>query len=66
LEGRNDFRTLGYRGPCPPRGHGRHRYRFQLHAVGEELAPGAGVRELERALAGKVLAVTELLGSYQR
>ncbi len=67
LEGRNDFRTVGYRGPCPPRGHGRHRYRFQLHAVGEDLrlASGAGVRELERALTGKVLAVTELVGSYQ-
>ena len=24
-EGRNDFRTTGYRGPCPPPGHGRHR-----------------------------------------
>ncbi len=68
LEGRNDFRTVGYRGPCPPRGHGRHRYRFRLHAVGQELrlAPGAGVRELERALEGKVLAVAELMGSYER
>ena len=46
LEGRNDFGTVGYRGPCPPRGHGRHRYRFRLHAVGEDLrlAPGAGVQ----------------------
>jgi phosphatidylethanolamine-binding protein (PEBP) family uncharacterized protein len=30
------------------------------------LAPGAGVQELERAVAAKVLAVAELVGSYQR
>jgi phosphatidylethanolamine-binding protein (PEBP) family uncharacterized protein len=24
-EGRNDFGTTGYRGPCPPPGHGRRR-----------------------------------------
>ena len=68
LEGRNDFGTVGYRGPCPPRGHGRHRYRFRLHAVAADLrlAPGAGVRELERALTSKVLAVAELVGTYQR
>jgi Raf kinase inhibitor-like YbhB/YbcL family protein len=68
LEGRNDFGTVGYRGPCPPRRHGRHRYRFRLHALAEDLrlAPGAGVRELERALASKVLTVAELVGTYQR
>jgi Raf kinase inhibitor-like YbhB/YbcL family protein len=68
LEGRNDFGTVGYRGPCPPRGHGRHHYRFRLHAVAEDLrlAHGAGVRDLERALEGKVLAVAELVGTYQR
>jgi hypothetical protein len=30
------------------------------------LAPGAGVRELERALRAKVLAVAELVGTYER
>jgi Raf kinase inhibitor-like YbhB/YbcL family protein len=68
LEGRNDFGTVGYRGPCPPRGHGLHHYRFRLHAVGQDvrLAPGARVRELERALTSKVLAVAELVGTYER
>ena len=67
-EGHNDFGTVGYRGPCPPRGHGPHRYRFRLHAVAEEvgLATGVGVAELEQALEGKVLAVAELVGIYQR
>jgi Raf kinase inhibitor-like YbhB/YbcL family protein len=68
LEGRNDFGTVGYRGPCPPRGHGRHRYRFRLHAVAGDLrvAPGAGVLELERALTSTVLAVADLVGTYER
>jgi Raf kinase inhibitor-like YbhB/YbcL family protein len=68
LEGRNDFGTVGYRGPCPPRGRGPHRYRFRLHALAEELrlTPGAGVGELERALTANLLAVAELVGIYQR
>jgi Raf kinase inhibitor-like YbhB/YbcL family protein len=66
LEGSNDFGSVGYRGPCPPRG--RHRYRFRLHALGEELrlAPGAGVGELERTLTHNLLAVAELVGTYER
>ena len=68
LEGRNDFATVGYRGPCPPRGHGPHRYRFQLHALAEELrlTPEAGVSELERELTASLLAVAELVGTYGR
>ena len=33
-EGRNDFGTSGYRGPCPPPGHRRHHYVFRLFAHG--------------------------------
>jgi Raf kinase inhibitor-like YbhB/YbcL family protein len=67
-EGRDDFGTVGYRGPCPPRGHGPHRYRFRLHAVAGDLRleAGAGVRELEQALTAQVLAVAELVGTYER
>jgi Raf kinase inhibitor-like YbhB/YbcL family protein len=35
----NDFRKTGYDGPCPPRGHGPHRYRFRLFAVAERHLP---------------------------
>jgi Raf kinase inhibitor-like YbhB/YbcL family protein len=68
VEGRNDFGTSGYRGPCPPPGHGRHRYFFQLYALDFEpdLRAGAGKRELERALEGHTLAVAELIGTYER
>jgi Raf kinase inhibitor-like YbhB/YbcL family protein len=67
-EGRNDFGSVGYRGPCPPRGHGPHRYRFRLHALAVDLrlAPGAAVQELEQALTANVLGVAELVGTYGR
>jgi Raf kinase inhibitor-like YbhB/YbcL family protein len=68
VEGRNDFGTSGYRGPCPPPGHGRHRYFFRLYALDfdPDLRPGAGKGELERALEGHTLAVAELIGTYER
>jgi Raf kinase inhibitor-like YbhB/YbcL family protein len=68
VEGRNDFGATGYRGPCPPPGHGPHRYFFRLHALEDalELEPGAGRAELEQALAGRSVAVAELMGTYER
>jgi Raf kinase inhibitor-like YbhB/YbcL family protein len=67
-EGRNDFGTMGYRGPCPPVGHGPHRYVFRLYALDSELAlpPGARRRELQRALQRHTLATAELIGTYER
>jgi Raf kinase inhibitor-like YbhB/YbcL family protein len=67
-EGRNDFGTAGWSGPCPPPGHGAHRYFFRLHALDAEVDVGfrAGRRELERAIAGHVLATAELMGRYER
>lgn len=69
VEGRNDFGATGYRGPCPPPGHGRHRYVFRLHALDRELdvPPGASRQELEQAIVdASVLAVVELVGTYER
>jgi Raf kinase inhibitor-like YbhB/YbcL family protein len=53
-EGGNDFGATGYRGPCPPPGHGRHRYVFRLYALDAELELGsdAAKAELERAIEG--------------
>jgi len=67
-EGRNGFGTLGYRGPCPPRGHGPHRYVFRLHALDAQVGPraGADAEDLRRAIAGHVLAYGELVGRYER
>jgi Raf kinase inhibitor-like YbhB/YbcL family protein len=67
-EGRNDFGETRYRGPCPPPGHGRHRYFFRLHAIDADvdLAPGFARSELERTVGEHVLAVAELVGTYER
>jgi Raf kinase inhibitor-like YbhB/YbcL family protein len=67
-EGRNDFGTAGWSGPCPPPGHGAHRYFFRLHALDAEVHLGfsAGRPELERAIAGHVLTTAELMGRYER
>jgi len=67
-EGGNDFGATGYRGPCPPPGHGRHRYVFRLYALDAELelGSGAGKAELEQAIEGHVLTTAELVGTYER
>ena len=61
--------NVGYRGPMPPKGHGKHRYIFTVYAVDThiELAPNlATASALEKKLAGHVLAKGELVGVYER
>jgi Raf kinase inhibitor-like YbhB/YbcL family protein len=67
-EGRNDFGTSGYRGPCPPPGHGRHHYVFRVYGLDTqlELSAGAAKAELEQAIEGHVLTTAELVGTYER
>ncbi len=67
-EGTNGFGRPGYAGPCPPPGHGPHRYLFDLFAVEAELdlEPGAAREELEDAIDGSVLADAQLMGTYER
>ena len=67
-EGTNGFGEQGYDGPCPPSGHGPHRYLHELFALDTELdlEPGATREQLEDALDGHVLAGAELVGTYER
>jgi len=67
LQGTNDFKRIGYGGPCPPPGK-PHRYFFKLYALDTELdlKPGAKKKDLEKAMKGHVLAKGQLLGRYQR
>ena len=66
-QGRNDFRKIGYGGPCPPPGK-PHRYFFKLYALNAELtlSDGATKADVERAMEGKILAKAELVGRYKR
>lgn len=67
-DGRGSFRRVGYAGPRPIRGHGRHRYVFQLYALSEHLRlpPGAPPKAIVTAMKGKVLARGRLTGTYER
>ena len=66
-QGRNDFKQIGYGGPCPPRG-GQHRYYFKIYALDLELnlKSGATKSEVENAMKGHILAEGKLMGTYQR
>ena len=65
-QGTNDFKKIGYGGPCPP--SGTHRYFFKLYAVDIEtsLNPGATKDELLKTMESHVLAQGELIGKYKR
>jgi Raf kinase inhibitor-like YbhB/YbcL family protein len=66
-QGLNDFRKVGYGGPCPPRGPA-HRYVFTLYALDAALhLPARKTKaDLVKAMAGHVLAQAELVGRYGR
>lgn len=66
-QGRNDFRKIGYGGPCPPPGK-PHRYFFKLYALDAKLnlKAGAAKAEVEKAMQEHILAQGELMGRYGR
>jgi Raf kinase inhibitor-like YbhB/YbcL family protein len=66
-EGLNDFKRLGYGGPCPPAGK-PHRYFFKLYALDTtlDLKPGAKKKDLERAMEKHILAQGQLMATYKR
>jgi hypothetical protein len=66
-QGVNDFRKVGYGGPCPPPGK-PHRYFFKLYALDAPtgLDPRATKDALLKAIKGHVLAEAQIMGTYQR
>lgn len=68
VEGVNDFKKIGYGGPCPPKGHGTHHYFFKLYALDKklDLPAGASKEELEAAMQHHILGYVEMIGTYER
>jgi Raf kinase inhibitor-like YbhB/YbcL family protein len=66
LQGLNDWKRIGYGGPCPP--IGRHRYFFKLYAL-DTVLPDVGrptKAQLEQVMSGHVLAQAVLMGTYEK
>ncbi len=66
-QGTNDFRKVGYGGPCPPPGL-PHRYFFKLYALDAPtgLQPRATKQQLLKAIESHVLGEAETIGRYKR
>lgn len=68
-QGINDFGYVGYGGPCPPKGHGHHRYYFRVYALDIEslgLSPRATRKQVEERMRGHILAEGSVMGRYRR
>jgi len=66
LQGMNDFKKIGYGGPCPP--SGEHRYFFKLYALDDRinLPSGAYKNQIFIAMEDHVLAQCNIMGKYSR
>ena len=65
----NDFGKPGYGGPCPPKGHGPHHYRFKLFALDADrldLGGDAKVADVEQNAERHAVGRGELTGLYER
>ena len=65
-QGLNDFRKIGYGGPCPP--GGTHRYYFKLYALDTtlNLSSGATKKQLLKEMENHIIGQTQLMGKYRR
>jgi Raf kinase inhibitor-like YbhB/YbcL family protein len=65
----NDFGEAAYGGPCPPRGHGLHHYRFRLLALSVDhlaLKPEASCRDVDQQARKHSIAESVIVAVYQR
>lgn len=65
-QGKTDFGSIGYGGPCPP--SGTHRYYFKIYAL--DYAPDYKLvitkKELLKLMEGHTLDEGQLMGRYKR
>jgi Raf kinase inhibitor-like YbhB/YbcL family protein len=65
----NDAGAAGYKGPCPPKGHGPHHYRFKLYALDVDsldVPAGATIEQVEQEAQKHQLGMGELTGTFER
>jgi Raf kinase inhibitor-like YbhB/YbcL family protein len=65
----DDFRKVGYGGPCPPHGHGPHHYHFRLLALSTDhlrAKSNASCPDIEREARKYAIAEAILVGWYER
>lgn len=67
VQGLNDFKRIGYGGPCPPPGK-PHRYYFTLYALDMvlDLKPRETKAQVLEACKGHILAEAKLMGKFGR
>ena len=68
-QGRTDFGSPGWGGPCPPAGHGLHHYRFTLYALKVaklDVAEGASAALIGYMANANAIGKARLMGVYGR
>jgi Raf kinase inhibitor-like YbhB/YbcL family protein len=69
VQGTNSWGRIGYGGPCPPQGHGAHRYYFTLYALDKpslELKSGTRIQGLKEKITDHILGQSVVMGRYER
>jgi len=64
----NSWRKVGWGGPCPPKGHGPHRYFFRVYALDTQLGltPEASRLDVDDAMHGHILGEGVMMGTFER
>jgi Raf kinase inhibitor-like YbhB/YbcL family protein len=66
IQGTNDFKKQSYGGPCPPTRAHRYVLRVYTLDIRLQLDPSSTKTDLEKAMAGHVIAKAEITTRYKR
>ncbi|HMI36469.1 MAG TPA: YbhB/YbcL family Raf kinase inhibitor-like protein [Steroidobacteraceae bacterium] len=69
VQGRTDFGSPGWGGPCPPAGHGVHHYRFTLYALKTarlDVSEGASAALIGYMANANAIGKARLMGLFSR
>jgi len=69
VQGKTDFGSTGWGGPCPPPGHGKHHYQFTLYALKVDkldVADGASAALIGYSANANAIGKAQLTALYGR